>query len=237
MVNTLLTELDGLNSRKAVYVIGATNRPDMIDPAMVRPGRLDKLLYVDLPSPGERWDILRTHTKRTPIPVSEHDAIRAIVESEQCDGFSGADMAALVREAATAALRGALVRVGAFESRNAEGERGVERMVREQAGVGSGEGGSKGKAPEVRVTREHFEVAAKKTLPSVSKEQRLRYERMRDKYAGLPTRRKGKKEVAGGEASVGSKVDVAGDELKVEGDESMEGVGNRGLVGDKGALA
>ena len=239
MVNTLLTELDGLNSRKAVYVIGATNRPDMIDPAMVRPGRLDKLLYVDLPSPAERWDILRTHTKRTPIPVEEHDAIRAIVESDKCDGFSGADMAALVREAATAALRGALMRVGAFESRSAEGERGVERMVRDQAasptstsqaGVSNGGGGG---VNEVRVTREHFEVAAKKTLPSVSKEQRLRYERMRDKYAGLPTRRKGKKD---------TKVDGAAEKGQMgEGEaakeEEMGGVDGRGLVGDKGALA
>ena len=48
VVNTLLTELDGLDARKSVYVIAATNRPDMIDPAMCRPGRLDKLLYVDL---------------------------------------------------------------------------------------------------------------------------------------------------------------------------------------------
>jgi ribosome biogenesis ATPase len=247
VVNTLLTELDGLNSRKAVYVIGATNRPDMIDPAMVRPGRLDKLLYVDLPSPAERWEILRTHTKRTPIPADELEAIQAIVESDRCDGFSGADMAALVREAATAALRGALMRVGAFESKSAEGERGVERMVREQAAAGArgaadfgaeeGPGSGKMRAPEVRVTSEHFELAAKKTLPSVSREQRVKYERMRDKYAGLPTRRKGKKEVKG----------VAEGEGEVEmGQEGESGAGGKtgimdvqgtGVVGNKGALA
>lgn len=183
MVNTLLTELDGLNSRKAVYVIGATNRPDMIDPAMVRPGRLDKLLYVDLPSANERWEILKTHTKRTPIPVECMDDIRQIVESSDCDGFSGADIAALVREAATSALRGALEAVGAFE--------------KEMASLKRGEGAEDGaehlaEREEVRVKTEHFALAAKKTLPSVSKEQRGRYERMRDKYAGLPTRRRGK---------------------------------------------
>ena len=60
VVNTLLTELDGLNDRKGVFVIGATNRPDMIDPAMLRPGRLDKTLYIELPTPEERLEILKT---------------------------------------------------------------------------------------------------------------------------------------------------------------------------------
>ncbi|WVF68166.1 hypothetical protein IAT40_002931 [Kwoniella sp. CBS 6097] len=177
VVNTLLTELDGLDARKAVYVIGATNRPDMIDPAMVRPGRLDKLLYVDLPSPGERFEILKTHTKRTPIEESHYDQIRDIVVS-QCDGFSGADIAALVREAATLALRSALEKVGAFESDNDNGAPIVPT------------GGSSSEADQLRVTAKHFALAAKKTLPSVSREQRLKYEKMRDKYAGLPTRGK-----------------------------------------------
>ncbi|WVQ95688.1 hypothetical protein IAU59_002786 [Kwoniella sp. CBS 9459] len=180
VVNTLLTELDGLDARKAVYVIGATNRPDMIDPAMVRPGRLDKLLYVDLPSPGERFEILKTHTKRTPIDESHYDQIRDIVVS-QCDGFSGADIAALVREAATLALRSALERVGAFESDN---DNGMPIVPLAGSGVGPGE------ADQLKVTADHFAMAAKKTLPSVSREQRLKYEKMRDKYAGLPTRGK-----------------------------------------------
>ncbi|RSH86932.1 hypothetical protein EHS25_003419 [Saitozyma podzolica] len=150
VVNTLLTELDGLDSRRAVYVIGATNRPDMIDPAMVRPGRLDKLLYVDLPSPRERLEILKTHTKRTPIDASSWEGISSIVTGEKCDGFSGADMAALVREAATLALRAALERVGAFEN---DATMQQEGEVREES-------------EKVRVTEEHFEVAAKKTQPS-----------------------------------------------------------------------
>ncbi|TFK80300.1 AAA-domain-containing protein, partial [Polyporus arcularius HHB13444] len=64
VVNTLLTELDGLDARKSVYVIAATNRPDMIDPAMCRPGRLDKLLYVDLPTADERAEIVRKMTRK-----------------------------------------------------------------------------------------------------------------------------------------------------------------------------
>ena len=60
VVNQLLTELDGLEGRGSIFVIGATNRPDMIDQAMLRPGRLDKLLYVPLPDDQGRVDILQT---------------------------------------------------------------------------------------------------------------------------------------------------------------------------------
>jgi ribosome biogenesis ATPase len=67
VVNTLLTELDGLNDRKGVYMVAATNRPDIIDPAMIRPGRLDHQLFVALPSSSERNEILRTLTKKTPL--------------------------------------------------------------------------------------------------------------------------------------------------------------------------
>lgn len=176
VVNTLLTELDGLDARKAVYVIGATNRPDMIDPAMVRPGRLDKLLYVDLPSSAERFDILKTHTTKTPVVDDAWPTINAIVISDECEGFSGADIAALVREAATLALRSALEIVGAFE-------RDTMDSVTDTSSV--------------RVTADHFAAAAKKTLPSVSKEQRHKYERMRDKYAGVPTKGRRMREAEG----------------------------------------
>ena len=139
----------------------------MIDPAMVRPGRLDKLLYVDLPDSEDRVGILMTHTRRTPVDQSCYTAIQDIVRSDRCEGFSGADIAALVREAATLALRSALESVGAFERET---------------------NNSVGDTSSVRVTAEHFSLAAEKTLPSVSREQRTRYERMRDKYAGVPTR-------------------------------------------------
>lgn len=83
-------------------MIGATNRPDMIDPAMVRPGRLDKLLFVGLPEPSERADILRTQASRTPLGA-DVDLV-AIAEDVRADGFSGADLSALVREAAVMSL-------------------------------------------------------------------------------------------------------------------------------------
>jgi ribosome biogenesis ATPase len=70
VVNQLLTEMDGLEGRKQVFVIAATNRPDIIDPAMLRPGRLDKLLYVKLPGPRDRTAIMRKHLRKTPLALS-----------------------------------------------------------------------------------------------------------------------------------------------------------------------
>lgn len=103
VVNQLLTEMDGLEGRRQVFILAATNRPDIIDPAMTRPGRLDKLLYVNLPSPSERAEILCAIGRRTPW-AAEVD-LAAVALDPRCDRFSGADLAALVREAAMAAVR------------------------------------------------------------------------------------------------------------------------------------
>ncbi|KAG2382667.1 hypothetical protein C9374_005247 [Naegleria lovaniensis] len=101
VVNQLLTEMDGLESRGNVFVIAATNRPDMIDPAMLRPGRLDKLLYVKLPNEKERIQVLQTIARKTPMsPNVNLDEIAKL-----CENFSGADLSALVREAATCCLK------------------------------------------------------------------------------------------------------------------------------------
>jgi ribosome biogenesis ATPase len=103
LVNTLLTEMDGLDNRKQVFVIAATNRPELIDSAMVRPGRLDRMLYVDLPTAAERLDILKTITKKTPLDSTID--LEKIATDPRCEGFSGADLASLVREASVTALR------------------------------------------------------------------------------------------------------------------------------------
>ncbi|KAK8807299.1 hypothetical protein WA158_004058 [Blastocystis sp. Blastoise] len=107
MVNMLLTEMDGLEERKQVFVIAATNRPDILDPAMLRPGRLDKLLLVPLPSSQDRISILRTLLKRTPLDKDIN--IETIATDKRCDGFTGADLSNLVREATLFALRPALL--------------------------------------------------------------------------------------------------------------------------------
>ena len=100
MVNTILTELDGLSDRTGIYVIAATNRPDIIDPAMLRPGRLGTLLFVDLPEPSERVEILRTLIRARTTTEVNLDYI-----GRRCDGYSGADLESLLRAAGLAALR------------------------------------------------------------------------------------------------------------------------------------
>ncbi|XP_064403165.1 nuclear valosin-containing protein-like isoform X3 [Halichondria panicea] len=106
VVNQLLTEMDGLESRKQVFVMGATNRPDIIDPAVLRPGRLDKILYVGLPTAKDREAILKTITKGGTRPRLSSDVdLGQLASDDFCKGFSGADLSALVREAAIVALR------------------------------------------------------------------------------------------------------------------------------------
>lgn len=107
VVNQLLTEMDGLESRQQVYVLGATNRPDIIDPAMLRPGRLDKLIHVQLPNAEERYDILLHQTKMTPLDATVD--LKAIAYDPRTEGFSGADLSALVREASLVAIQGCLL--------------------------------------------------------------------------------------------------------------------------------
>jgi ribosome biogenesis ATPase len=104
VVNQLLTELDGMEDRKNVYIIAATNRPDIIDRAILRPGRFDKLVYVQLPTASERADILRTLGRN--LRVSDEIEWSAI--AERCDRFSGADLSSLIRESGLCALKEAL---------------------------------------------------------------------------------------------------------------------------------
>ena len=95
--------MDGLDERRDVFVIAATNRPDIIDPAMLRPGRLDKLLYVPLPTNDDRFSILQTVTRS--LPIGEDVDLKSVASSYHCDGYSGADLSALVREAQLNALK------------------------------------------------------------------------------------------------------------------------------------
>ncbi|XP_015521562.2 nuclear valosin-containing protein-like isoform X1 [Neodiprion lecontei] len=106
VVNQMLTEMDGVEGRRGVFLMAASNRPDIIDPAVLRPGRLDRILYVGLPNPTDRVDILRALTKNGVKPKLATDVdLAQIGFSEKCDGYSGADLAALVREAGLEALK------------------------------------------------------------------------------------------------------------------------------------
>jgi AAA family ATPase, CDC48 subfamily len=101
VVSQLLTEIDGITGLENVVVIAATNRPDLVDPALLRPGRLEKLIYVPPPDEKGRLDILKIHTRH--VPLAEDIDLREI--AKMTNGYTGADLAALVREATLAALR------------------------------------------------------------------------------------------------------------------------------------
>ncbi|MEU4566467.1 AAA family ATPase [Micromonospora sp. NPDC023956] len=104
VVAALLTELDGVEALRNVVVVGATNRPDLIDPALLRPGRLERLVYVPPPDAEARVAILRASSRN--VPLADDVDLAGLAES--LDGFSAADCAALVREAALAAMRESL---------------------------------------------------------------------------------------------------------------------------------
>lgn len=104
IVNQLLTEMDGVEDRKGVYILAATNRPDIIDPAILRPGRLDTILYVGLPQLQDRVEILKAVTKNRTKPVLAEDVDLSDLATKT-DGYTGADLAGLVRQAAMMALK------------------------------------------------------------------------------------------------------------------------------------
>jgi transitional endoplasmic reticulum ATPase len=101
VISQLLTELDGLEDLRGVVVIGATNRPDMIDEALLRPGRFDRILEIPLPNKDARKEILKLHTKRKPIDNTV-DLERLL---ELTDMWTGADIAAMVNAAAISAIK------------------------------------------------------------------------------------------------------------------------------------
>ena len=101
LISQLLTELDGLEILTNVVIIAATNRPDIIDPALLRPGRFDRLLYVPPPDKESRVHVLKIHTKKKPLA----DDVKIDVLADQTEGYTGADIAALASAAVMLALR------------------------------------------------------------------------------------------------------------------------------------
>lgn len=150
VVNQMLTELDGLESRKDVYVIAATNRLELIDEAMLRPGRIGKLLYVPLPTPADRTAILTALTRKLAIQAGDEELIRVLGLDPRTEGFSGADLSALVREAGMA-------------------------VVREWRSDGVDKASDDKESPRSVISSRHFEQAFQRVKPSVSAADRKRY--------------------------------------------------------------
>jgi len=124
-LNQLLVEMDGFEANDGVIVVAATNRPDVLDPALLRPGRFDRQVVVSLPDIRGREQILKVHMRKVPID----DRVKASVIARGTPGFSGADLANLVNEAALFAARsgGRLVNMEEFEKAKDKIMMGAER--------------------------------------------------------------------------------------------------------------
>ncbi|RWR97487.1 cell division control protein 48 C [Cinnamomum micranthum f. kanehirae] len=146
LLNQLLIELDGADQRRGVFVIGATNRPEVMDRAVLRPGRFGKLLYVPLPTANERVLILKALARKKPLAGDVN--LQAIGESEACQNLSGADLAAVMNEAAMAAVEEKEMTIG-------EGNPSTGQCL---------------------IKTSHFEQALQKVSPSVSEQQKNYYE-------------------------------------------------------------
>lgn len=161
VVNQLLTEMDGIEERKGVFLMAATNRPDIVDPAVLRPGRLDKILYVGLPAEDDRADILRALTKnRTQPPLGDDVDLRAI--ARLTEGYTGADLAGLVRQASLQTLKDSIALCNVDDKSSTALE------------------------SPLKVEFAHFLTAIHSIKPSVNEDDKKHYERLRQKY-GTPT--------------------------------------------------
>lgn len=101
IVDTLLTEIDGMQESKNVFVLAATNRPDVIDPALLRPGRFDKIIEIPMPDEGSRLAIIKVHTKR--MPLAKDISLESL--AKDTENYTGAELENLIREAGMNAIR------------------------------------------------------------------------------------------------------------------------------------
>eukprot|EP00758_Cryptobia_borreli_P015398 Tbor_TRINITY_DN6021_c3_g1::TRINITY_DN6021_c3_g1_i1::g.11140::m.11140/K13525/VCP, CDC48; transitional endoplasmic reticulum ATPase len=117
VINQILTEMDGMNAKKNVFIIGATNRPDIIDSAVMRPGRLDQLIYIPLPDKASRMAIIKAHFRKSPVaPDVDFNAM-----AEATHGFSGADLAGIAQRACKLAIRESIAKEIQLEEMKASG--------------------------------------------------------------------------------------------------------------------
>ena len=162
VINQILTEMDGMGAKKSVFIIGATNRPDIIDPAVLRPGRLDQLIYIPLPDEGSRLNIFKSVLRKSPVaPDVDLEFMARTVH-----GFSGADLTEICQRAAKLAIR---------ESIEKEIEQEKERTANAEANPNAME---TDEMPDLvpEITKAHFEESMKFARRSVSDNDIRKYE-------------------------------------------------------------
>lgn len=151
VINQLLSEIDGIGSGKTLFIIGATNRPDILDPGIMRPGRLDQLIYIPLPDRESRVSIFKANLRKSPI--AEDITFEQL--AEVTDGFSGADITEICQRAAKNAIRDAITA-------------DIERQKRVEDGELTQEEADALPDPVPCITRAHFEASMSKARRSVT---------------------------------------------------------------------
>lgn len=167
VINQILTEIDGVGARKNVFVIGATNRPDILDPAVIRPGRLDQLIYIPLPDLASRLAILKAQLRKSPVDPE----VDLEVLAKSTHGFSGADLAEICTSASKLAIREAIL---ATEERQQKIEAG-------EIDEDDSEDSSSSVANNMLITKRHFNFAMSRARRSVSEKDLALFEEFAEK--------------------------------------------------------
>lgn len=160
VINQILTEMDGMTSKKNVFIIGATNRPDIIDSAILRPGRLDQLIYIPLPDEGSRVSILKANLRKTPLAAD----VDLPFLSKSTVGFSGADLTEICQRACKMAIRESIEKEIRLEKERQQRQAKGEELMEEE------------EDPVPELTRAHFEEAMKYARRSVTDNDIRKYE-------------------------------------------------------------
>lgn len=163
VMNQLLTEMDGVGAKKSLFFIGATNRPDILDEALLRPGRLDQLIYIPLPDKPSRLSILKANLRKTPLAKD----IELNFMADLTEGFSGADLYELSQRASKAAVREAIE---------------AEARIKAARELDPNFGNNLPTDPVPELTRKHFEEALKLARKSVDAGQLEKFEQFRRKF-------------------------------------------------------
>lgn len=159
VINQILTEIDGVGVKKNVFVIGATNRPDVLDPAIMRPGRLDQLIYIPLPDNKSRIEIFKAALKKSPVAADV--SLEALANA--LEGYSGADITEICQRSCKLAIREAIAK-------------DQERLKRLEDNPEAMDTGEEEEDPVPFITRGHFEEAMQYARRSVTDADVRKYE-------------------------------------------------------------
>jgi transitional endoplasmic reticulum ATPase len=175
VINQILTEIDGVGARKNVFVIGATNRPDILDPAVIRPGRLDQLIYIPLPDLKSRMAIFKAQLRKAPVDPE----IDIEVLARSTHGFSGADIAEICTTASKLAIREAILDAEE-RAKKVEELDDNDEVVAIDSSKRSGET-TKAVGEKMLITKRHFNFAMSRARRSVTEKDLALFEEFAEK--------------------------------------------------------